>query len=83
MDLTLISLFCVIDDFCQELLPQWNAILLEDTNKKRNKPSQMSTSEIMTIMIYFHKSNYRNLLIRQYSVFVMKNVRLKIEFSRD
>ncbi|KLV34489.1 transposase, partial [Piscirickettsia salmonis] len=53
MDLTLISLFCVIDDFCQELLPQWNAILLEDTNKKRNKPSQMSTSEIMTIMIYF------------------------------
>ncbi|ALB22426.1 hypothetical protein Psal006b_01966 [Piscirickettsia salmonis] len=32
MDLTLISLFCVIDDFCQELLPQWNAILLEDTN---------------------------------------------------
>ncbi len=30
MDLTLISLFCVIDDFCQELLPQWNAILLED-----------------------------------------------------
>ncbi|QGO66330.1 hypothetical protein Psal073_01282 [Piscirickettsia salmonis] len=60
MDLTLISLFCVIDDFCQELLPQWNAILLEDTNKKRNKPSQMSTSEIMTIMIYFHKSNYRN-----------------------
>ncbi len=33
MDLTLISLFCVIDDFCQELLPQWNAILLEDTNK--------------------------------------------------
>ncbi|WP_420801004.1 hypothetical protein [Piscirickettsia salmonis] len=70
MDLTLISLFCVIDDFCQELLPQWNAILLEDTNKKRNKPSQMSTSEIMTIMIYFHKSNYRN--FKMYYLHVIK-----------
>ncbi|ALB22376.1 Transposase DDE domain protein [Piscirickettsia salmonis] len=75
MDLTLISLFCVIDDFCQELLPQWNAILLEDTNKKRNKPSQMSTSEIMTIMIYFHKSNYRN--FKMYYLHVIKGSMVK------
>ncbi len=48
MDLTLISLFCVIDDFCQELLPQWNAILLEDTNKKRPPSSEVQHYSILS-----------------------------------
>ncbi|QHS27426.1 hypothetical protein GW537_12080 [Piscirickettsia salmonis] len=74
------SKFSSKDDFCQELLPQWNAILLEDTNKKRNKPSQMSTSEIMTIMIYFHKSNYRN--FKMYYLHVIKGSRKRRYLGR-
>ena len=60
MDISLISLFCIVDDFCQAFLPSWEASLLEHQSKQRNKSSQMSTSEIMTIMIYFHQSHYRN-----------------------
>jgi hypothetical protein len=29
-------------------------------SKKRNRPGQLSTSEIMTIIIYFHQSHYRD-----------------------
>ncbi|ALT18511.1 hypothetical protein AVI53_04155 [Piscirickettsia salmonis] len=53
-------MFCIVDDFCQVFLPHWQASLLEHQDKQRNKPSRMSTSEIMTIMIYFHQSHYRN-----------------------
>ncbi|ALA25016.1 IS982 family transposase [Piscirickettsia salmonis] len=60
MDTSLIGLFCIVDDFCQVFLPHWKASLLEHQDKQRNKPSRMSTSEIMTIMIYFHQSHYRN-----------------------
>ncbi|QGO65825.1 hypothetical protein Psal073_00763 [Piscirickettsia salmonis] len=54
MDLTLISLFCVIDDFCQELLPQWNAILLEDTNKSsmvKYFPNSVSYNRFVELIV--------------------------------
>ena len=54
------DLFCLIDDFCQLFIPQWEAQILEHKDKKRNRPGNMSVSEIMTIMISFHQSNHRN-----------------------
>lgn len=58
--MTLIELFCNIDDFCQEFIPAWNKELIESNEKKRNRDSRMSTSEIMTIVILFHQSGFRN-----------------------
>lgn len=56
----LISLFCIVDDFCKIFEPEWNKRLLEANLKKRIKPSSLTTSEIMTIIILFHQSCYRN-----------------------
>lgn len=56
----LIGLFCIVDDFCNIFEPEWNKRLIETNIKKRIKPSSLTTSEIMTIVILFHQSCYRN-----------------------
>ncbi len=53
------SLFCEIDDFCIEFEPTYNQNVIALGIKKRIRPSTMSLSEIMTIIILFHCSNYR------------------------
>lgn len=60
VDLTI--LFCDVDDFCKEILPriQTNISSLSDGKRHRNRQKNLSPSEIMTILIYFHASNYRN-----------------------
>ena len=57
---SLLELFVHVDDFCLSFLPFWEAKLLEDGSKKRRRSGQLSVSEIMTIIIYFHHSQYRN-----------------------
>jgi hypothetical protein len=56
----LLELFVRVDDFCQIFLPVWDKKLLTDGSKKRCRAGQLSRSEIMTIIIYFHQSQYRN-----------------------
>ncbi len=51
------SLFCEVDDFNIESEPVYNQSLIASGMKKRIKPSAMSLSEIMTIIILFHCSN--------------------------
>jgi hypothetical protein len=53
------SLFCDVDDFCIEFEPEYNQSLITLGMKKRIKQSTMSLSEVMTIIILFHCSNYR------------------------
>ena len=55
----LIEIFCEIDDFCKHFQKQFDAKLLTDGNGKRIRSFQMSLSEIMTIVIYFHQSGYK------------------------
>jgi transposase len=57
---SLLELFVSVDDFCQVFLPFWKRKLMQAGSKKRNRPGQLSTSEIMTIIIYFHQSHYRD-----------------------
>ena len=57
---SLLELFVSVDDFCQVFLPFWKRKLMQDGSKKRNRGGQLSASEIMTIIIYFHQSHYRN-----------------------
>lgn len=58
--LSLLELFVRVDDFCQVFLPFWEQKLLNDGSKKRRRTGQLRVSEIMTIIIYFHQSHYRN-----------------------
>jgi Transposase DDE domain len=58
--MSLLELFVSVDDFCQVFLPFWESKLLADGSKKRCRNGQLRVSEIMTIVIHFHQSQYRN-----------------------
>lgn len=58
--MSLLELFVSVDDFCQLFLPVWEQKLMLDGSKRRRRSGQLSISEIMTIIIYFHQSRYRN-----------------------
>ncbi len=57
----ILTLFCDIDEFCKEFEPLWNKHLLEAETKKRNRPRQLARSEVLTLLVLFHLSGYRNL----------------------
>lgn len=58
--LSLEDLFCAVDDFCQTFEPQWEQQLLGNGLLRRKRPRSLYLSEIMTILIRFHQSSYRN-----------------------
>jgi hypothetical protein len=58
--MSLLELFVDVDDFCQVFLPFWQKRQLSEGSKYRIRQGQLSTSEIMTIILYFHQSRYRN-----------------------
>lgn len=60
MEESLIVLFCLVDDFCQQFIPDWEKQLITNGLKKRRREGQLSLSEIMTIYIHFHQSHYRD-----------------------
>lgn len=51
-------LFCIVDDFMKNFMPEYTKKLLSEEFIKI-KDSSMNLSEIMTILIYFHYSGYR------------------------
>ena len=53
------EVFCEVDDFCQYFEPLWRVRQIESRERKRNRQSRLAISEIMTILIMFHASNYR------------------------
>ncbi|MCG3211865.1 MAG: hypothetical protein FOGNACKC_05511 [Anaerolineae bacterium] len=55
-----LTLFCDVHDFCQIFIPLWNMTLLQHGVIKRVKEPQLSISEMMTIIIHFHQSHYRD-----------------------
>jgi hypothetical protein len=56
----LLELFVHVDDFCQVFVPFWEQKLMQDGSKKRRRAGQLRVSEIMTIIIHFHQSHYRD-----------------------
>ena len=56
----LIAMFCDIDDFCKWFEPLYMQRLLQDGQRHRVRPSQLALSEIMTIIVFFHSSQYRD-----------------------
>lgn len=57
--MSIISLFCSIDDFCLLFEPEWHKQLISQ-NIKPPVCSRLSLSEVMTIVVHFHQSGYRN-----------------------
>lgn len=61
-DANLIEIFCIFDEFCKYFAPELKKHTLKVPGKRhRNRPSRMSDSEIMTILILFHTHRFRDL----------------------
>lgn len=57
------EIFFYTDEFCKEYykVMRGHQLAEQTAKKKRNKPSKLSDSEVITIMIAFHLGGYRNL----------------------
>jgi hypothetical protein len=58
--MSLLALFCHVDDFWLVFAPTWKQRLLQGGQIKRQRSGQLAESEIMTILIHFHQSHYRD-----------------------
>jgi len=56
--MSLLELFCDVDDFMLSFASEWKANQLA-TGKQRERAGQLWPSEVMTILIHFHQSHYR------------------------
>ena len=58
--MSLLELFCDVDDFCQAYTRTTSQGQLGCGQAKRGRAAQLTLSEVMTIVIHFHQSHYRN-----------------------
>ena len=56
--MSLLELFCSVDDFMIGFEPQLKAMQLA-SGKQRERSGQLCLSEVMTLLIHFHQSHYR------------------------
>ena len=56
--MSLLELFCSVDDFMIGFEPQLKAMQLA-SGKQRERRGQLCLSEVMTLLIHFHQSHYR------------------------
>jgi len=56
--MSVLELFCSVDDFMVSFAPHLKPIQLV-AGKQRERPGQLCPSEVMTILIHFHQSQYR------------------------
>jgi hypothetical protein len=57
---SLLELFCDADDFYKNFLPKWQQVQLSSGLVHRPRQRSLCLSEIMTILIAFHQSHYRD-----------------------
>lgn len=57
--MSLLELYCAVDDFCQAMEREASGRVVGDGGGGRQRAGQLSDSEALTIMIHFHQSHYR------------------------
>ena len=75
--MSILELFCSVDDFWQHFAPQWQHDLLTAGQRQRLRLTQMHPSEIMTIIILFQQSQYRNFKA-YYTQYVQRHLRSEL-----
>ena len=57
--MSILDLYCSVDDFWQTFAPHWRQDLLGAGPRRRPRATALHPSEIMTLVIAFHQSHYR------------------------
>ena len=55
----IVALFCDLDDFCRWFEPRWRVRLLSAPGNHRQRTSGLALSEMLTLLVAFHDSDYR------------------------
>ena len=58
--MSLLELFCSVDDFCQEYTMSGPGKQIGSGQVRRQRQGELYLSEVMTIIIHFHQSHYRD-----------------------
>src|SRR5271165_2776322 len=58
--MSLLEVFCDVDDFSQAYLRTNKSEQLPSGKRQRQRQGEMHLSELLTLMIHFHQSHYRN-----------------------
>lgn len=69
----ILELFCDVDDFCQQFGPKWEQQLLSEGTRQRRRTTRMAPSELLTLVILFHASQYRT-----FKAFYTEHVRVHL-----
>lgn len=56
----IVALFYDLDKFTQSFEPAWNRRMLASGGRRRLRDGRLCLSEVMTILVLFHASNYRD-----------------------
>jgi len=58
--MNILPLFFEIDEFCKVVEPLWNKHLVGNNCQRRNRRRRLALAEVMSILVRFHISGYRN-----------------------
>lgn len=72
--MSILELFCSVDDFWMQFAPKWQSELLAAGQRQRLRATQMHPSEMMTILILFQQSHYRTFKA-YYTEYVQRHLR--------
>ncbi len=67
------TLFCEVDDFCRMAEPLWQQRMLTTGLRRRRRAGRLISSEIMTIIIAFHRSDFRTFAPRRRELPAIEN----------
>ena len=56
---SLVVLYCLVDDFCKVFEPAWSQRLITNGERKRQRAAGLALSELMTPIVLFHQTRYR------------------------
>lgn len=72
--MSILELFCSVDDFWLQFAPKWQSALLAAGKLQRMRATQMHPSEMMTVLILFQQSHYRTFKA-YYTEYVQRHLR--------
>ena len=78
--MTLLELFCLVDDFYPVFLSEWQRLLLTSGVRKRRRKMGTSYSEIITLLLWVQQSRYRD--FKNFYICEVLNGTLRTDFPR-